>query len=175
MGPFGFKVTTSCVTVIEIYFLELNGFRVASRKVTREKEIRKKKKKETSFLPSCLPPWLSLGGWGRDFLWASLLQGRRESVSRRKLRGTKVCIGPAAILGPPINILWLTLSLGPNWSQSPREQGSNRRPGAHPRAGHWELSSSVWLREGSVFSRFTLCPRSEWDECSVEGKGLPKS
>ena len=67
MGPFGFKVTTSCVPVIGIYFLELNGFRVASGKVTREKEIRKKKKGNL-VLPSCLHPWLSLGGWGRDFL-----------------------------------------------------------------------------------------------------------
>lgn len=39
MGLFGFKVMTSCVTVIEISFLELNGFGVARRKVTREKEI----------------------------------------------------------------------------------------------------------------------------------------
>ena len=38
-GAIGFKVTTSCVAVTEIYFLELNGFRVASIKVTKEKEI----------------------------------------------------------------------------------------------------------------------------------------
>ena len=42
-GAIGFKVTTSCVTVIEIYFLELDDFRVASDE--KENFL----KKETSF------------------------------------------------------------------------------------------------------------------------------
>ena len=38
MGRFGFKVITSCVTILEISFLELNDFRVASIEVAKEKE-----------------------------------------------------------------------------------------------------------------------------------------
>jgi len=93
-GAIGFKVTTSRVTVIEIYFLELDDFRVASD----EKEIFLKK--GNLILPSCRHPWLSLGGWGRDFLSASLLQGGRESVNRRKLVGTKALYWASRHLGP---------------------------------------------------------------------------
>ena len=64
MGPFGFKVTTSCVPVIGIYFLELNGFRVASGKVTREKEIRKKKKETSFYHLACIHGYLLGAGEG---------------------------------------------------------------------------------------------------------------
>ena len=53
-GAIGFKVTTSCVAVTEIYFLELNGFRVASIKVTKEKEIKKKRKPRFTILPESM-------------------------------------------------------------------------------------------------------------------------
>lgn len=38
MGRFGFKVITSCGTILEIPLVELNDFRVASTEVAKEKE-----------------------------------------------------------------------------------------------------------------------------------------
>lgn len=100
MGPFGFKVTTSCVTVIEIYFLELNGFRVASRKVTREKEIRKKKKKG-NLVFTILPASMVISwGLGKGFSVSFPLAGPEGECEPEEAWRNKGLYWASCHLGP---------------------------------------------------------------------------
>lgn len=126
------------------------------------KWTRRRKLKKGNLAFTILPnPWLSLRvGEGIFCQLPSCRAGGREWTGGSLWEQRALC-WPTAILDPPINILWLTLSLAPNWSQSPWGTSWRRTLRAVP----------LWLLEGWSSSRFTLCRLSGWDECPVEGKG----
>ena len=86
-------------------------------------------------------------------------------------RGTKALYWASHHLGPSYQYFMIDSK---PWTRLITEPlGTGLKPEA------WGTSQSRTLRadceRGSVFSRSTPCPLSEWGECSVEGKGLHKS